>query len=118
MWLATDPSVLRPGEAAARAGPSFLAASAVSIWEARIKWATLHRSGVRKAMIGPTKLVETLVAAGYALLDLTPAHAVTMAAPIAHKDPFDALMPCQAQGEGLRLLTRDRGLAAHPLTWR
>jgi len=38
-----------------------------------------------------------------------------MAEPLAHKDPFDELLLIQAQGHGLRLLTRYANLAEHPL---
>jgi PIN domain nuclease of toxin-antitoxin system len=35
--------------------------------------------------------------------------------PLPHKDPFDELLLMQAQEEGLRLLTREARLVAHPL---
>jgi PIN domain nuclease of toxin-antitoxin system len=34
------------------------------------------------------------------------------------RDPFDRLLLAQCQVEGMRLVTRDRALAAHPLAWR
>ena len=34
-----------------------------------------------------------------------------------HRDPFNELLPVQAQVEGLKLPTRDRLLAGHPLAY-
>lgn len=33
-------------------------------------------------------------------------------------DPFDRLLLAQCRVEGMRLVTRNRALAAHPLAWR
>lgn len=94
-------------------------ASSVSLWELRLKWDQFQVSGDRKGAASPRTVLAALSGAGRELLPLTPAHAAaTLATPIAHKDPFDELLLVQAQEEGLRFLTRDRGLAEHPLIWR
>lgn len=91
------------------------AVSAVSIWELRIKWRTFHRSGDRKGPFAPNVALAALRAMGLAALPLTPDHAAhTLSPPLLHKDPFDDLLLAQAQVEGMRLLTRDRALLAHP----
>ena len=56
------------------------------------------------------------IAMDWELLSLSARHAATqLEQPLAHKDPFDELLLVQAQTEGMRLLTRDTKLAAHPL---
>lgn len=51
---------------------------------------------------------------GYAMLALTPAHAIAVETlPQVHADPFDRLLIAQAREEPLRLLTHDEKLAAY-----
>ena len=48
-------------------------------------------------------------------LPLTAQHAVAVLRQIlGYTDPFDEVLLAQAQGEGMRLLTRDAKLAGHP----
>lgn len=90
--------------------------SAVSIWEARIKYGARHRSGARKSPFDPEIIFETLKREDVALLPLTSAHAArALDVPLRHKDPFDEILLVQAQVEGLRFLTIDRMLVDHPL---
>ena len=90
--------------------------SAVSIWEARIKYGARHRSGERKSPFDPEFVFRTLKGEDVAFLPLTPAHAArALEVPLRHKDPFDELLLVQAQVEGLRFLTIDRLLVDHPL---
>lgn len=76
-------------------------------------------SGARKGPGDPTPLLGSLRRMG---LDILPLNAETAAAPlhipIAHKDPFDELLLVQAQQSGARLLTRDRAMLEHPLTYQ
>ncbi len=91
-------------------------ASAVSIWEMRLKYRARHRSGARKSRFDPNDVLEMLEDMAIPVLTMTPDHAARpLEAPIPQKDPFDELLLVQAQEEGLRLLTRDRLLLAHPL---
>lgn len=94
-------------------------ASAVSIWEIRLKWAAFYASGQRKGVIDPIDALAVINLAGMSLLFLDPETAATpLLAPMPHKDPFDELLLVQAQQIGARLFTRDRALAAHPLAYQ
>lgn len=90
--------------------------SAVSVWEIRLKWSALFASGQRKGPLDPAQAVRILAAQPIELLPMSAAHAATVLdAPIDYGDPFDELLLAQAQCEGLKLLTRDKKLVAHPL---
>ncbi len=90
--------------------------SAVTVWELRLKWDSLHVSGGRKGPIGPDGVVAFASAMDWLFLPLTVQHAAaSLRPPIGHKDPFDELLLVQAQEEGMRLLTRDSKLSGHPL---
>ena len=93
-----------------------LHASAVSIWEMRLKYHARHPSGARKSPHDPDDAVAMLQEMDVTLIAMTPGHAAAaLAHPLDHRDPFDELLLAQAQEEGLRLLTVDRHLAGHPL---
>jgi PIN domain nuclease of toxin-antitoxin system len=94
--------------------------SAVSIWEIRLKWNSFYRSGDRKGPASPNDVLNILATDEVArFLPLTPAHAaLELDFPLTHRDPFDDLLLVQAQAEGLKLLSRDRKLADHPLVMR
>lgn len=111
-----NPALLSLAEQAAiRTEPGPLV-SAVSIWEARLKWQSWHASGTRKGVITHDDLMLFIEQVGWTLLPLSARHAAaTLDSPVEHKDPFDELLLVQAQVEGLRLLTRDRMLVGHPL---
>ncbi len=90
--------------------------SAVSIWEMRLKHNARHRSGAQKSRFSPEDVLEALEDQNITYLPMTMLHAArTLQTPLGHKDPFDELLLVQAQEEGLRLLTVDRGLVGHPL---
>lgn len=97
--------------------PQPFVVSAVSIWEVRLKWHAMHRSGDRKGPASPVDVVNILLTdVVVEFLGLTPEHAATeLDAPLGHRDPFDDLLLAQAQAEGMQLLTRDRKLKHHPL---
>jgi len=116
IWAATDETALTVGEQAAMAAGGLPIVSAVSIWEARLKWNSLHASGARKGIIAPDLLLAFIEAMEWPLLPLSARHAAAeLASPLAHRDPFDELLLVQAQVEGLRLLTRDALLRDHPI---
>ena len=90
--------------------------SAVSIWEMRLKHNARHRSGAQKSRFSPEDVLEALEDQNITFLPMTMLHAArALQTPLGHKDPFDELLLVQAQEEGLRLLTVDRGLVGHPL---
>ena len=91
-------------------------ASAVSIWEMRLKHNARHPSGARKSRFSPEDVIDALEDQDVTFLPMTMFHAArALKTPLDHKDPFDELLLVQAQEEGLRLLTADRQLAGHPL---
>lgn len=114
--LAGAPSQLRASEWELLRAQKKLHVSAVSIWEMRLKWSALYRSGARKGPIDPARALDVLVRLGLTMLPLAATHAATvLQQSIAHSDPFDELLLAQAQSEGLKLFTRDRLLRDHPL---
>ena len=71
----------------------------------------------RKRAVSPREdVLEALEDQNITFLPMTMLHAArALQTPLGHKDPFDELLLVQAQEEGLRLLTVDRGLIGHPL---
>ncbi len=93
-----------------------LYASAVSIWEMRLKHNARHASGTRKSRFDPNDVIPVLENQGVTFLPMTIRHgARTLETPLGHRDPFDEILLVQAQEEGLKLLTVDRLLIGHPL---
>ncbi len=117
VWAATGGGKLSAEERSVMADPAnHLFASAVSLWELRLKWHSLHVSGERKGPVDPAVVLAFARRIGWELLPLDPAHAVAaLAVPLLNRDPFDELLLVQSQQEGCRLLTRDAKLANHPL---
>lgn len=120
IWLATNQSTIAPHEWHALNDPSHdVFASAVSIWEIRVKWNSTRLSGERKGTIDPIAATSYLQSID---VEIVPLSAETASAPLivplAHKDPFDELLLVQAQQGGARLFTRDRLLLAHPLAYQ
>jgi PIN domain nuclease of toxin-antitoxin system len=115
--LAGAPGRLSAAETAFLANhPTPFRISAVSLWEIRLKWSALFASGARKGPLNPVQALQVLSTQTLEFLPLSPAHAVMqLNEPITHNDPFDELLLVQAQVEGLKLLTRDKNLAPHPL---
>lgn len=84
-------------------------------WEIAIK----DRLGKLPMRTSPQSLPEALAAAGIAILGINYRHVLAGLDPEpATRDPFDRLLLAQCQVEGMRLVTVDRVLAAHPLAWR
>lgn len=117
LWLLEGGSRLKPEERRLlESADTDIAVSAVSLWEVRLKWSSLHASGARKGTASPADLLDIALRSEFNLLPLEARHAVAeLSHPIEHKDPFDELLLVQAQEEGLRLLTRDAKLSHHPL---
>jgi PIN domain nuclease of toxin-antitoxin system len=89
-------------------------ASVVSFWEIAIK----RRTG-KLDTIPPAELAELFDSMGVPLLAIEREHVVTELSILpATRDPFDRLLLAVCQVEGMRLVTLDRALAAHPLAWR
>lgn len=92
--------------------------SAISIWEVTLKHELQTRSGQPKLPISGAQVLDVVEQRGLALLPLSARHAATaLDVPFGRGDPFDRMLLRQAQAEGMRLLTRDRSLATHPLAF-
>ncbi len=90
-------------------------ASAASLWEIAIK----VRSGKLALSVELDRIPAQLDQLEIDPLPITFSHVLAELAPVPPtKDPFDRLLLAQCQVEGLRLVTLDRVLAAHPLAWR
>lgn len=94
-------------------------ASAMSLWELRIKWRTLGADGRPKGPADPADVLIGLERLGIETVPLTAAQAcAVLRHPISHKDPFDEQLLIHAQELDARLLTRDSHLRDHPLAYR
>lgn len=92
-----------------------LAASVMSLWEVAIK----HRQGRLPLPCPLEDLPVALSKLGVDLLDLRPEHVVAMAEPVPDtKDPFDRMLLAICLADELRLVTVDRALIDHPLSYR
>jgi PIN domain nuclease of toxin-antitoxin system len=90
-------------------------ASAASIWEIAIK--------TRLRKLDPGLPLDDLPgyfeAIGLTLLSIDARHAVRSLDPEpATRDPFDRMLLAQCAVENLRLVTIDRSLSAHQLSWQ
>ncbi|MGL5362510.1 MAG: type II toxin-antitoxin system VapC family toxin [Bosea sp. (in: a-proteobacteria)] len=95
--------------------PAEVAISAASLWEIAIK------TQVQKLdpQIPLNEIEDYLIELGFVILPISAAHVMTKIAPdISTRDPFDRLLVAIAQSEDLRLVTADRALADHPVTFR
>jgi PIN domain nuclease of toxin-antitoxin system len=106
LWLADDPSVVRPDtlDLLAADGTDLLL-SAVVPWEIAIKW----RSGKLTLPEHPRNWVQRLSREfGTQSLPITQSHVTEVAdLPDHHRDPFDRLLVAQAQLEGIGVVTAD-----------
>lgn len=90
-------------------------ASIAALWEIAIK--------TRLGKLDPARPLEELPdhfkSLGLGLLPIDHRHVLAELDPEPDtRDPFDRLLLAQCQVEGMRLVTVDRVLAAHPLAWR
>jgi PIN domain nuclease of toxin-antitoxin system len=85
--------------------------SAATVWEIAIKHAAGRRGAPGLSGADATRYFRE---SGYTFLDVTAEHAVEVERlPLIHGDPFDRLLVAQALSEPLRLVTRDRAVAAY-----
>ena len=101
--------------AAIRAAENVSFVSVASIWEVAIK----TRLGKLDTGLPLNEFAAFLEAIGLTLLPIGLDHVLAELDPEpSTRDPFDRLLLAQCRVEGLRLVTLDRVLAAHPLAWR
>jgi PIN domain nuclease of toxin-antitoxin system len=87
--------------------------SVASLWEIAIKRALALGRPIDMP-ISAQDALGYFRAAGYALLDIAPAHAVAAEGlPTLHADPFDRILIAQALTVPLRLLTHDARVARY-----
>jgi PIN domain nuclease of toxin-antitoxin system len=90
-------------------------ASAASLWEIAIK----TRLGKLDPELALDDLPDYFEAIGLNSLVINHRHAVKSLVPEpAIRDPFDRLLLAQCGVEDLRLVTIDRTLSVHPLSWQ
>jgi PIN domain nuclease of toxin-antitoxin system len=98
-----------------RSGDNVCFASVVSLWEIAIK----RRLKKLDTTMTATGIADYFESGGVAMLPVTREHVLAEVEPeLSTRDPFDRLLIAICQVEGLRLVTLDRTLAAHPLAWR
>lgn len=70
IWLASDPAGLTEHERDVLSNDTNrIIASAISIWEIRLKWASAYASGERKGIVDPIEALALDNSAGMSLLD-------------------------------------------------
>lgn len=96
-------------------GSMMRSASVTSLWEIEIK----NRIGKLPIETPLTRWPDALASGGIGMLPITLAHVLAdIRQEPTTKDPFDRLLLGVCAAEGLKLVTIDRQLAAHPLAWR
>lgn len=89
--------------------------SVASLWEIAIK----VRIGKLTTEVEPSGLAPLLRSFEMTTLAIQEDHATARLDPDPPtRDPFDRMLLAQCAVEGMRLVTVDRALAAHPLAWR
>ena len=108
LWALSDVPRLRVDARDLIADSSnYVAVSAVSVWELRIKAA-------QGKLSVPDTLEEAIRRSGFAELPITFDHAKRAAVlPAVHGDPFDRMLVAQAQIEQFEIVTRDRILVEY-----
>jgi PIN domain nuclease of toxin-antitoxin system len=92
-----------------------LVVSVATLWEIVIK----SRLGKLDCPVDLEDLEGFLMNAGFFVLPVSALHATADITPdVSTRDPFDRLLVAVAQSERLQLVTADRALADHPVTFR
>ncbi len=112
LWALSAPKMLTDeGRAFIADQANEVVVSAASLWEIAIKH-TSHRSDA--PTMDAAAALDLSRRSGYSLLAISPEHVLAVATlPPLHGDPFDRILVAQALSEPLRLLTRDRLVAAY-----
>ncbi len=87
--------------------------SIASIWEIAIKFA-LRRGRRNEMSFSGYDALEKFEATGFSSIGIEPLHVAAVGGlPNMHGDPFDRLLICQAQIEGMSFLTHDKALSVY-----
>ena len=96
-------------------GSNDIFVSIASLWEIAIK----SRLGKLSLNAPLRELPDIIASYGYTLLAVDRHHAVEdLVDQPSAKDPFDRMLLAQCQVEDIRVVTTDRTLTGHTLTWR
>ena len=108
LWAIADDARLSDRARALIADPdNQVSVSVASLWEIAIKH-SLARGGPNAMRVSAEQAGHYFSEAGYALLDIAPAHVVALEGlPRLHGDPFDRMLVAQALATPLRLVTHD-----------
>lgn len=114
LWIAAGSDELSPRAREVfldRRNERFL--SIVSVWEILLK----HGTGKLPLPDSPEKFIlNSRDREGIASLELSEAAVFALPRlPDIHADPFDRMLVCQAQAEGLTILTRDPEIRRYPV---
>ena len=86
--------------------------SIVTFWELAIK----SSLGKMKLPVSVSSLMKDCTECEFKILPITDAHLDKLSdLPWIHRDPFDRLLICQAQAEGLTLITADESIRKYEL---
>ena len=111
IWWLGDMSRLGPAARKLIDDPdNHLFFSPASPWEMAIK------VGIGKLRVDIAEAMDAFAAAGFAQLDIAPAHLVSLTRlERLHGDPFDRLLIAQALVEGATIMTDDGAIARYPV---
>ncbi|HVK20497.1 MAG TPA: type II toxin-antitoxin system VapC family toxin [Actinokineospora sp.] len=99
-WLTGDRGLSEETRALISDEPDVFVSTA-SVWELGMK----QESG---KLVGPDRLPEVIMGAGFRALPITPDHAIkAVRLPMLHRDPFDRVLIAQALIEDLTLVSKD-----------
>lgn len=113
-WLTDDARLSRPAREAIANPDHEVWVSAVTAWEAAVKF---RKKRLPEAEPIVAQFHPLLKKVGMKPLSITPRHALRAALyPQAHADPFDRMLAAQAELERLALVTVDRALSDFPVT--
>jgi PIN domain nuclease of toxin-antitoxin system len=120
VWIGKEQDKINRAERALLAQPeSELLVSVLSLWELRIKWNLRDRQGRRKGVLDPDSALQLAIENDMQVESLEPEDpTLPLDPPLAHRDPFDEMLLVHAKRLDAKLLTRDRALIDHPLTYR
>ena len=115
LWFCQDdPSLSASAKALIEDPGNRKLVSVASCWEIAIK------AGLGKLTLGEpsgTYIPNALSRVGFDLLAISLAHATAVESlPQHHKDPFDRLLICQAQSEGIPIVSADSRFDAYGIT--
>ena len=109
-WLADDDRLGQRARTLIEDPGNDIIVSVTSFWEIVVK----VRVGRLKADI--EEIAAAVEREGFALLDLTTAHLVTLTGlPVYHRDPFDHLLIAQAIAESAIFVSEDRNTSKYPV---